>query len=611
MTAAESLSTSLVVANKFSLPSNNNAPTISGATANQAVNDNAALTPFSSITLADAESDNLSISIALDNNAKGSLSETSITTGTIASVQTALRAITFTPTTNKVTVGTTDTTTLTITANDGTSDSTPNNTTTVVSTSINDTPTDIALSNTSVAKGISTVGTLSTTDADTSESFTYTLVSGTGDGNNASFSLSGSTLQTATTLNAGSYSVRVQTNDGHSGTFTEAFTITITDTAAPTLSTLLPADDATNIATDTNLTLTLSEDVVKGTGNILIKASSDNSIIETLDVTGTQVTISGAAITIDPSVTLTVSTAYYIEISATAFKDSADNFFAGITDTTSWSFTTSATKTVPTNQPTNFVVTPTATSITTAWTDAVNDVLPDSYLVLCSTSSALIAIVHGAVPTTDTDCSDNAGVQTVAAGTQTVSWTGLTKGTEYFFTVYPYTNTGADILYKTDGTLLRGSATPNVDADATLTAGAGVTEPVNLPSINDTVAEAVDLFDFKLTDGGSSDGVSTDVSQIVVHTSGTGDFSKVVWRLNGTDASNVTGTYSSDDNTITFTGLTISIADGSNETYTINAYFDNTSGITDNSTFLLSVDGATGDVTVDANKTQMEAEQLF
>ncbi len=149
---------------------------------------------------------------------------------------------------------------------------------------------------------------------------------------------------------------------------------------------------------------------------------------------------------------------------------------------------------------------------------------------------------------------------------------------------------------------LLGTAAAATDADASLTASATVTEPVNIATTADTVGEAVNVFDFTISDGGTSDGVSTDITQIVLHTSGTGNFSKVTWRLNGPDASNVTGTYNSGTNTITFSGLSISVTDGGNETYTINGYFHDATGITEGQTFILSVDGDT-DLTVNTAKT--------
>ncbi|MFC4875056.1 DUF4347 domain-containing protein [Negadavirga shengliensis] len=150
-----------------------------------------------------------------------------------------------------------------------------------------------------------------------------------------------------------------------------------------------------------------------------------------------------------------------------------------------------------------------------------------------------------------------------------------------------------------------------VDTDATLTAAAGVVEPVSLSSTDDTVGEAVDVFDFTISDGGGGDGLATTVSQIEVNVSGTStdvERSQITWRLNGPDASNVTGTYNAGTNKITFSGLSISVADGGNETYTINAYFNDNTGLTEDHTIILSVSGDT-DLTVGGSGTQMASSQ--
>ena len=74
--------------------------------------------------------------------------------------------------------------------------------------------------------------TLSATDADTGDTFTYALVSGTGSTDNASFSISGTTLSTAAVFDfetKSSYSVRVRVTDAGGLTFERALTITVTD----------------------------------------------------------------------------------------------------------------------------------------------------------------------------------------------------------------------------------------------------------------------------------------------------------------------------------------------------------------------------------------------
>ena len=120
------------------------------------------------------------------------------------------------------------------------------------------------------------------------------------------------------------------------------------DTTAPTISSFSPADNATAVATTSNIVLNFSEAVDVETGNIIIYKVSDDSVVETIDVTSGQVTGTGSTqITINPSNNLAEQTSYYVQIAATAFDDSSSNSYAGISNTTSLSFTT-ADETAPT-----------------------------------------------------------------------------------------------------------------------------------------------------------------------------------------------------------------------------------------------------------------------
>ncbi len=100
----------------------------------------------------------------------------------------------------------------------------------------NSSPTNISLSSSSINQSATganaNVGNLSTTDADSGDTHTYTLVSGTGSTNNGSFNISGATLRTSTALTPGNYSVRINTNDG-TANFAKQFSITIVDNVAP------------------------------------------------------------------------------------------------------------------------------------------------------------------------------------------------------------------------------------------------------------------------------------------------------------------------------------------------------------------------------------------
>lgn len=125
-------------------------------------------------------------------------------------------------------------------------------------TDANDTPTALAINNNSVPENSAigtTVGVFSTTDEDVSNTFSYSLVSGTGDTDNASFTISGNELLIQTVANfevQNSYSVRVRTNDGKGGTFEEVFTINITDANdSPTDISLSSQSIAENLAANT------------------------------------------------------------------------------------------------------------------------------------------------------------------------------------------------------------------------------------------------------------------------------------------------------------------------------------------------------------------------
>lgn len=104
---------------------------------------------------------------------------------------------------------------------------------------VNDPPSDVVLSKSTVAENLPSnvvVGTFSTTDPDTGDTFTCTRVSGEGSADNASFTISGNALRTAASFNyeaKTSYAVRVRTTDPGALWYEKAFTITVTDVEEP------------------------------------------------------------------------------------------------------------------------------------------------------------------------------------------------------------------------------------------------------------------------------------------------------------------------------------------------------------------------------------------
>lgn len=119
---------------------------------------------------------------------------------------------------------------------------------TITVNDVNEAPTDIALNNNTIDESNPTgtvVGSLSTTDEDLGQSYIYTLVAGTGDTDNASFSISGSDLVSAEEFDfetKSAYSVRIMTDDGQGGTFEKEFAISINDLPAQVTAITLSSD---------------------------------------------------------------------------------------------------------------------------------------------------------------------------------------------------------------------------------------------------------------------------------------------------------------------------------------------------------------------------------
>jgi methionine-rich copper-binding protein CopC len=112
--------------------------------------------------------------------------------------------------------------------------------------------------------------------------------------------------------------------------------------AAPVITTTNPAANTTDMPIAANLIATFSEPVVKGTGTITLKKTSDNSTVESFNIaTSPALTINGQTLTINPTNDLSPGVSYYVLIDSTAIVDIfGGHAFDGISNTTAWNFTT-------------------------------------------------------------------------------------------------------------------------------------------------------------------------------------------------------------------------------------------------------------------------------
>ncbi len=119
-----------------------------------------------------------------------------------------------------------------------TTDSASNSFEEVLTINVNDvgeSPTDLVLSSSSIDSNSpdnAVVGTFSTTDPDSSDTFTYQLVGGAGADDNDAFTIEGNSLQINSSPDferKSSYSIGVQTTDSTGNSYSEALTISVND----------------------------------------------------------------------------------------------------------------------------------------------------------------------------------------------------------------------------------------------------------------------------------------------------------------------------------------------------------------------------------------------
>ena len=167
------------------------------------------------------------------------------------------------------------------------------------------------------------------------------------------------------------------------------------DAVAPRVATLIPSDDAVDVAVGVSLVMTMDENVSSGSGDIVIY-NPDDTVFESIPITDAKVTIANDQVTVDPASDLAENTVYYVQVDATALNDASANAYAGIQDKTTWNFTTVDPAQTPNTAPVLATVADrttnedTAVEVTLSATDAEND--PLTYSATSTKTEVTISI---------------------------------------------------------------------------------------------------------------------------------------------------------------------------------------------------------------------------
>ncbi|MBI2120517.1 MAG: Ig-like domain-containing protein [Parcubacteria group bacterium] len=187
------------------------------------------------------------------------------------------------------------------------------------------------------------------------------------------------------------------------------------DITPPSINSLTPADNATDVSTTTTLVIEFNEPVVAQSGNIKIKKTSDGSTVQTISITSAQAVISpGSRLTVTLATLLLQGIGYYVELDSGIVSDGVGNAFAGLSGAAAWNFTTAGDSTPP--QISNVAVTPGTTLADLSW---VTD------------EPAVSSFFWG----TTTDYATGAGAEVVYSQNHTTTLPGLAAHTLYYYKI--------------------------------------------------------------------------------------------------------------------------------------------------------------------------------
>ncbi len=165
----------------------------------------------------------------------------------------------------------------------------------------------------------------------------------------------------------------------------------------------------------------------------------------------------------------------------------------------------------------------------------------------------------------------------VYAGTGiSVATTSLGAGTTYHFAVFEYNTT--DVCYATPGVTASETTTTSLDTDSDIVVPTTQVAAGFVSSTANDILAATDVFSFKLTDGGTTDGVATSVKTIVIEKAANntvGDWSAIIAGAilnDGADITVTSTTVNADNITFDLTGNEYQIADNTSKEITLSIW---------------------------------------
>ena len=115
-----------------------------------------------------------------------------------------------------------------------------------------------------------------------------------------------------------------------------------------TTSSFSPTDGATDQSVSTNIVITFSENITKGSGNITLRAgSASGTVRQTIDVTSGAVSVSGTQATINPASDLEYEEDTYVVVDAGCFRNADGDVASGNAIINTYNFTTEQNLIVP------------------------------------------------------------------------------------------------------------------------------------------------------------------------------------------------------------------------------------------------------------------------